>query len=373
MLEKQGRFYKHLYKHLPRLILGGLAFLLAVTFSFLANAPVNAQSSNFCAAGEQPTFRFGFAELKRQMGDTIGEPLECEHYDEEGDAYQKTTTGQLHYDKSTGRTSFTPNTTAVAPTPTVDNFCAPGEQPTFRFGFAELKRERGDEIGDPLECEHYDERGNAHQKTTTGQLYYEKSTGRTNFTPNGPQMTEGTGSANSSGNSSASSEPAGNVAPPANCSLATTISQTAGPYYKANAPFRNNLIETGMAGDRFVLTGRVMTTDCQPVAGALLDFWHTDAFGSYDNSGYRLRGRLYADDQGYYRLVTIVPGLYPGRTRHIHVKVSRPGGAVLTTQLYFPSEAGNRSDGIYRSSLEMATTTTANGSMTGTFDFVLAR
>ena len=49
----------------------------------------------------------------------------------------------------------------------------------------------------------------------------------------------------------------------------------------------------------------------------------------------------------------MVPGLYPGRTRHIHVKVQPRGGEVLTTQLYFPREARNRRDGIFDAALLM--------------------
>ena len=317
----------------------------------------NAQSAdNFCAAGEVPEFRFGFAAYRQQMGAMIGEPVECEHYDEQGNAYQKTTTGLLSYNKNTGQITFTPD--AASSAPSSDNFCAAGEQPQFRFGFAALKQQMGAVIGEPIECEHYDEQGNAYQKTTTGELYYDKSTGRTTFTPNGTQ---------------ASIQPTPTPAPaPANCSLAATISQTEGPYYTANPPFRTSLIEPGMAGTRLILTGQVLDTNCQPVGGALLDFWHADANGRYDNSGYRLRGRLTADAQGYYRLETIVPGLYPGRTRHIHVKVNRPGGRVLTTQLYFNGESRNQSDRIFNSSLAMTLTNAEQGQQ-ASFDFVLAR
>jgi protocatechuate 3,4-dioxygenase beta subunit len=65
-----------------------------------------------------------------------------------------------------------------------------------------------------------------------------------------------------------------------------------------------------------------------------------------------------------------VPGLYPGRTRHIHVKVQAPSRPVLTTQLFFPGEARNASDGIFHSSLLLQLT--ANGSASnGAFNFVL--
>ena len=47
-----------------------------------------------------------------------------------------------------------------------------------------------------------------------------------------------------------------------------------------------------------------------------------------------------------------LPAEYPGRTRHIHVKVQAPGGRILTTQLYFPGDPGNKRDCLYRPELE---------------------
>ena len=47
----------------------------------------------------------------------------------------------------------------------------------------------------------------------------------------------------------------------------------------------------------------------------------------------------YVDAQGRYRLETNLPPPYAGRPRHIHVKLLRPGGRLLTTQLYFPGES----------------------------------
>lgn len=164
----------------------GLALLLSILLVGNRTPTINAQSAeNFCAAGELPQFRFGFAAFKQQMGAMVGDPLECEHYDEQGNAYQSTTTGLLFYHKSTGQITFTSNpTVSIASS---DNFCAAGTQPEFRFGFAALKQEMGAVIGEPLECEHHDEQGNGYQKTTTGELYYHKSSGRIIFTPNGPQ------------------------------------------------------------------------------------------------------------------------------------------------------------------------------------------
>src|SRR5204862_188663 len=74
----------------------------------------------------------------------------------------------------------------------------------------------------------------------------------------------------------------------------------------------------------------------------------------HDNAGFRLRGHQLTDAEGRYRLETILPGVYPGRTRHIHVKAQAPSRPALTTQLYFPGEAGNARDGIFDPELLVA-------------------
>jgi len=149
-----------------------------------------------------------------------------------------------------------------------------------------------------------------------------------------------------------------------------TPAMAEGPFFTPRSPRRASLLEPGMGGTRIVLSGRVLTRDCRPVSGALLDFWHADDAGDYDNQGYRLRGHLFTDAQGRYRLETIVPGLYPGRTRHYHLKVQAPRGRVLTTQLYFPGEARNGRDGSFRPELFMAVSETKAGKQ-GRFNFVL--
>jgi protocatechuate 3,4-dioxygenase beta subunit len=101
-----------------------------------------------------------------------------------------------------------------------------------------------------------------------------------------------------------------------------------------------------------------------------VDFWQADDRGEYDNAGYRLRGHQFTDDAGRYRLETIVPGHYPGRTRHLHVRVQAPNGPVLTTQLYFPDEPANQRDGIFTPELVMKVRDVDAGKL-ATFDFVL--
>jgi protocatechuate 3,4-dioxygenase beta subunit len=62
--------------------------------------------------------------------------------------------------------------------------------------------------------------------------------------------------------------------------------------------------------------------------------------------------------------------LYEGRTRHIHVKIQPPNGRLLTTQLYFPREPKNSSDGLFRHELLISAEKSA-GLVVGRFDFVL--
>lgn len=145
-----------------------------------------------------------------------------------------------------------------------------------------------------------------------------------------------------------------------------TVAQTEGPYFTPGSPQRRSLLGDGVEGERLVIAGRVLTTGCRPVRRALLDFWQADADGEYDNSGFRLRGHQFTDARGRFELETVVPGLYPGRTRHLHVKVQAPRRDVLTTQLYFPGEEANGADGIFVPELVMD----VRGAR-ASFDFVL--
>jgi protocatechuate 3,4-dioxygenase beta subunit len=149
-----------------------------------------------------------------------------------------------------------------------------------------------------------------------------------------------------------------------------TVRQTEGPYFKPSSPERVDLAEPNTRARLVELSGLVLTRSCRPVARALLDLWHADERGDYDNSGFRYRGHLFTDADGRYRFRTIVPALYPGRTRHYHVKVQAPQQSVLTTQLYFPNEPTNRRDGLFRRELLMRTAE-AGDALSARFDFVL--
>jgi len=131
-----------------------------------------------------------------------------------------------------------------------------------------------------------------------------------------------------------------------------------------------------MPGTRLVLSGRVLSLDCQPLRDAVLDVWQADDAGQYDNEGFTLRGRLYTDKEGKYRLETIVPKHYhiggenQYRPAHIHVKAGAKGFPLLTTQVYFQGDRYNAVDPYFRRTLAIDPKQAGSGKE-ARFDFVL--
>jgi protocatechuate 3,4-dioxygenase beta subunit len=154
-----------------------------------------------------------------------------------------------------------------------------------------------------------------------------------------------------------------------------TADNIEGPFYKAGAPNRATLAGDRERGERLVLAGRVASTGCAPLAGAVLDIWQADARGAYDNDGWGLRGQLTSDAQGRWQVKTIVPGRYLNgrryRPMHIHVKLRARGYQELTTQLYFAGDEYIEGDPFVVPSLVMPTSR-AKGVRKASFDFVLA-
>jgi protocatechuate 3,4-dioxygenase beta subunit len=151
---------------------------------------------------------------------------------------------------------------------------------------------------------------------------------------------------------------------------APTVRQGEGPLFKPSSPQRADLVEPGSKARLVELSGQVLTRACRPVAQALLDLWHADERGKYDNAGFRYRGHLFTDSEGRYRFRTILPAVYTGRTRHYHLKVQAAQRPLLTTQLYFPDEPMNRRDGLFRRELLMRMADAGDG-LAARFDFVL--
>ena len=153
-----------------------------------------------------------------------------------------------------------------------------------------------------------------------------------------------------------------------------TQQQTPGPFYSTNTPQTKTFSAQGYSDcEPILVIGSVLNQHCEPIAKCMLDFWHADPDGNYDNQGFGFRGHQYSDQHGNFSLHTCLPGLYPGRTRHIHVTLHPPSYQALTTQLYFPGQPANKRDGIYQESLLMLQEGDAEDGLSQFhFDFVLA-
>jgi protocatechuate 3,4-dioxygenase beta subunit len=121
-----------------------------------------------------------------------------------------------------------------------------------------------------------------------------------------------------------------------------TTSDILGPFYRANAPVRTDLTFSGLEGAVVELKGRILGPDCiTPIENALVEIWHCNTEGEYDNDSdeYRHRGIQTTTKTGEYSFKTILPGKYLNgklyRPAHVHFRVSSPSTNELVSQLYF--------------------------------------
>jgi protocatechuate 3,4-dioxygenase beta subunit len=159
-----------------------------------------------------------------------------------------------------------------------------------------------------------------------------------------------------------------------------------GPFYTENPPMLegNQLAVIEEPGERMIISGRVLNLSCSEfIPNTVIDVWHADNEGAYDNSGYKLRGYTLTNEQGFYLFETIKPGKYLNgnsfRPAHIHYKITPPGFPQLITQLYFAGDesipgdaAASITSGTYDASDRIiALSANAEGVLEGTFDITI--
>ncbi|HXD23063.1 MAG TPA: intradiol ring-cleavage dioxygenase [Gemmatimonadaceae bacterium] len=145
-----------------------------------------------------------------------------------------------------------------------------------------------------------------------------------------------------------------------------------GPFYWEGAPDLPNGsdLAVGVKGEPAFYSGRVLSADGQPIRGALLDIWSGDGDGNYDmqlgdDVGMKARGRIRTDAEGRYWFRSIRPtfypvptdgpvgvmlrkmGRHPFRPGHIHMIVSAPGHAAVTTHLFVADSDYLDSDAVF--------------------------
>ncbi|WP_270935801.1 protocatechuate 3,4-dioxygenase [Falsiroseomonas oryzae] len=186
------------------------------------------------------------------------------------------------------------------------------------------------------------------------------------------------------------------LAMPAGAQGLRTPAQMEGPYYPRAIPADADADLLRVAGQPaaargipLLLTGLVRGPDGAALPGARIEIWQADAAGIYlhprdprlaeRDAGFQGYGRAVADGDGRYAFRTIRPGLYPGRTPHIHLRAQPAAGdAALTTQVYFPDAPQNEGDGLLRRlppaarQLLMARLSPVDGGQRAEFDIFLA-
>jgi protocatechuate 3,4-dioxygenase beta subunit len=114
------------------------------------------------------------------------------------------------------------------------------------------------------------------------------------------------------------------AAPGTSAHCRPTESDGAGPFQQSglSAPRRAKI------GTGHVLLGRVLSTDCRPVAGALVVLWQAGPNG-YGPGG---RGSLRTNRSGRFRFEGPVPASEAFGLPHIHIAVLHPAYEELVTR-----------------------------------------
>jgi protocatechuate 3,4-dioxygenase beta subunit len=164
--------------------------------------------------------------------------------------------------------------------------------------------------------------------------------------------------------------------PEPDLACAPTNDDIEGPFWIEGVPVRDVLVGAGEPGVRLRLEGVVRDASCAAVSGAVVEIWHADADGAYDDSeDLRFRGQVATDAAGQYRFETIVPGRYLNgatyRPSHVHMKVHVGGAERLTTQVYFEGDPYLEADPWAESARTVCLEEAAEGHA-ATFDVTLA-
>ena len=156
--------------------------------------------------------------------------------------------------------------------------------------------------------------------------------------------------------------PAVLLAPAVAVAATATPTQTEGPFYPKVLPSdRDADLVTfngrDFGGEVIEMAGMISDVTSTPMEGAVIEIWHCDPAGIYPHVGrnnggvtdpwFQGYGAVKTGPDGRYRFRTIRPGVYPGRVRHIHARISRDGRRALSTQMYFP-EDDNAGDFLFR-------------------------
>ncbi|HEX6318725.1 MAG TPA: dioxygenase [Burkholderiales bacterium] len=143
-----------------------------------------------------------------------------------------------------------------------------------------------------------------------------------------------------------------------------TQANNLGPFFREGAPHLENgasLLRSPTPGPRLSFKGWVKDVDDKPVAGAVVDVWHSSPVGLYENQDptqaeMNLRGKFTTAADGSFSFVSVKPAGYPVptdgpngallgaqkrhnmRPAHLHFLVHKPGYKTIASQVYDPTD-----------------------------------
>jgi len=143
-----------------------------------------------------------------------------------------------------------------------------------------------------------------------------------------------------------------------------TQANNLGPFFREGAPHLENgasLLRSPTPGPRLSFKGWVRDVDDKPVAGAVVDVWHSSPVGLYENQDptqaeMNLRGKFTTAADGSFSFVSVKPAGYPVptdgpngallgaqkrhnmRPAHVHFLVHKPGYKTIASQVYDPTD-----------------------------------
>lgn len=145
-----------------------------------------------------------------------------------------------------------------------------------------------------------------------------------------------------------------------------------GPFYVEDAPELplGAEVAQAMKGERLHVSGQVTSAGGGPIAGALVDIWHSDEDGFYDvqrpaEESASLRARFRTDAEGRFHFWTLLPtsypvpddgpvgdllratGRHPMRPAHVHFMIAAPGHETLVTHVFVAGDAYLDSDSVF--------------------------
>lgn len=143
-------------------------------------------------------------------------------------------------------------------------------------------------------------------------------------------------------------------------------------HFREGSPNKASFVDDAVEGERFLFSGRVLSIDCTPLSGVLIDFWHADQDGNYDSTGYRFRGWQVADSSGRFSLQTIMPSGYGGAAPHVHVHIHGTQGIILQSAAFFPSSSDfNRAPPFIDYAMEGRLKRDNGGMLCGEYNFIV--